>query len=303
MESKRTLFIVNPAAGAGRGATRWAEFAGQLRQDGIRGDEIATECPGDAIRLAREAARDFDLLVAVGGDGTVFEVANGILRAGGSRAGLGIVPFGTGNDAAELSGIRNVAEARRALREGRTRAIDVVEIRCELRGERVLGYALLYAAVGIVGEVRLRTTPRVKRLFGQRLAYPVGLLRALWIYRAPAMRVTCDGQTFTNHFLAVCASNSAIAGGGMRLAPGARADDGLLNVNLIAAMGRWRALAQVLRVCRGTHVNHPNVRYFPARTVVVETDPPIEVQADGDLLGHTPGRFEVRPQALRLLVP
>lgn len=303
MKSRRTLFIVNPVAGAGRARARWAGLAEQLTRDGFHGDRVETTGPGDALRLAQEAASERDLLVAVGGDGTVFEVANGILLAGAAQTCLGIVPCGTGNDAAQQAGIHDLAGAHRALLQGRSRIVDVVEARCQSQNETLLRYALLYVSVGITGEVRWRTTPRVKRLFGQRLAYPVGLIRALRTYQPPRMRATADGQVFERRFLAICASNSEIAGGGLRLAPGAKMDDGLFNVNLIEALGRWRAFAQVLRLARGWHVHHPKVRYFTARTLAVETDSPIEVQADGDFVGTTPARFQLRPQALRVLVP
>jgi len=303
MKTRRTLFIINPVAGANRAKARWRLLAEQLRRDGFQGDQVETTCPGDALRISQESSLKYDVLVAVGGDGTVFEIVNGILLSGVTHACLGIVPCGTGNDAAQLSGILGFEEARRALVQEQTRSVDVVEARCQVPGGSVLRYALLYVSVGITGEVRLRTTPRVKRIFGQRLSYPVGLIRALWNYRSPSMHITSDGQTFANRFLAVCASNSEIAGGGMRLAPGAQMDDGLLNVNLIEAMNRWRAFAQVLRLARGRHINHSKVRYFTARSLAVESDPPIEVQADGDFIGNTPAEFQIRPQALRVLVP
>lgn len=259
--------------------------------------------PGHAMQLAAEAAPGYDVLVAVGGDGTAFEVASGLLEAGAAHVVLGIVPFGTGNDAARLAGIRTPEDAMRALLGGRTRAVDAMEVRCQIAGRPSVRHALVFASVGIVGELLKQTTPRVKRLCGSRLAYAAGLLRALWSYRPARMRVTCDDQVCENRFLLVCASNGEHVGGGMRLAPGARSDDGLLNLNLIEAVGRWEALRQVGRLCRGRHVGHPKVRYFTARTGAVAAEPAIDVQADGEMIGRTPAWFQVRPRALRVLVP
>ncbi len=259
--------------------------------------------PGHARQLAAEAASQYDAIVAVGGDGTASEVASGLLEAGATQAVLGIVPFGTGNDAARLTGIRSPEDALRAILGGRTRAVDVVEVRYQVGGKASVRHALVFASVGIVGELLKQTTPRVKRLCGSRQAYAAGLLRALWLYRPVPMRVTCDDQVCENRFLLVCASNGEHVGGGMRLAPGARSDDGLLNLNLIEAVGRWEALRQVGRLCRGRHVGHPKVRYFTARTVAVETETAVDVQADGESIGHTPACFQVRPGALRMLVP
>lgn len=168
---------------------------------------------------------------------------------------------------------------------------------------RVIRFGLLYSAVGIVGEVLKQTTPRVKRVFGPRLAYHVGALRAILTYRAPAMRVTCDGQAREGRFLMACASNSEQAGGGMRLAPGALMDDGLLNVNVCEPIGRCRTVALLWNIFKGRQLSHPKLRCFPVRTVSVEADPPIEVEADGELIGHTPAHFEVVPRALKLAVP
>lgn len=227
MATPRVLFIVNPAAGAGRSKTRWESVAHDLRRAGILGDTRITTQPGDATRIARETAHRCDLLVAVGGDGTSAEVAGGILAAGSSSTALGIVPTGTANDCAFALGIRSTDDARLALVQRRTCRIDVIEIAFGHEDKPAVRHALGFAAVGIVGELARCTTPAVKRIFGRRLAYPVGLLRALSLFVSPVMQVRCDGQLFTDRFLFVGASNAEAAGGGMKIAPGARMDDGL----------------------------------------------------------------------------
>jgi diacylglycerol kinase family enzyme len=142
----------------------------------------------------------------------------------------------------------------------------------------------------------------VKRLFGPGLAYYVGALRAILSYRSPLMRVTCDGQTLEQRFLLVCASNSEEAGGGMRLAPGALMHDGLLNVNLCEAISRVRTVALLWHIFKGRQLSHPKLRYFPTRAVSVDADPPVDVEADGELIGKTPAQFEVVPRGLNVLV-
>ncbi|MBI3852183.1 MAG: diacylglycerol kinase family lipid kinase [Verrucomicrobia bacterium] len=303
MMRKRIGFIVNPVAGAGRGQARWTGLRDQFRQDGVPEKLLFTARPGDAVRLAHDLNRECDVVVAVGGDGTLFEVASGLLLSGATNTLLGVIPLGTGNDTARLCGINDAEQARLALRGERTKALDVIRIQCQGRGMSVTRHALLYGGVGIVGEVVKRTTPRVKRIFGQRLAYPVGALRAIWSCTAPRMRVTCDGQTWENRFLLVCASNGELSGGGIRLSPGARMDDGLLNVNVCETVGRWAAVGLLWRVCRGRHVTHRKVRYLTARTLMVEPDLPLDVEADGEFVGHTPVHFEAVPRTLRVLIP
>ncbi len=303
MNSSRTVFIINPVAASGRGQARWAELKAGFLQDNAEAKVLVTTQSGEAVRLAQEAAPNCDLVVAVGGDGTVFEVVSGLLLSGATNTQFGIVPIGTGNDVARQCGIRDAAQARIALEGPRTKVLDVIRIQCQAGSTSVTRHALLYGAVGIVAEVLKQTTPRVKRLFGPRLAYHVGALRAILSYRPPPMQVTCDGQTQAGRFLMVCASNSEEAGGGMRLAPGALMDDGQLNLNLCKPIGRCRTVALLWNIFKGRQLSHPKLRYFPVRTVSVAACPPIEVEADGELIGHTPALFEVMPRSLKLLVP
>lgn len=301
MIKHRALFIVNPTAGAGRGRVRWERFRRELERVGLAGEAVFTTRAGEAMQIARERAGGYEVLLAVGGDGTAFEVASGLLAAGNSQCALGVVPVGTGNDISTALGIRCLSEARQALVEGRMGAIDVIQVECWVDGKPAVRHALLFAGVGIASESLRLTTPRVKKLFGERLAYPVGLLRALWSYRAPLLRITHDQQVEAKRFLFVCASNSECAGGGMKLAPGARMDDSQLNLNLIEALGRWAALRQLRRVCQGRHTQHPKVRYLTATELSVEGEIPLEVAADGELIGHTPARFLIKPKALKVV--
>jgi diacylglycerol kinase (ATP) len=302
MSLKRVAFIVNPAAASGRGRARWSELKGGFLQDHVHARVLFTTHAGDAVQLVQEIAPNCDVIVAVGGDGTAFEVASGLLLSGTTEARFGIVPIGTGNDLARQCGIRDMAQARIALHGGRTKNLDVIRIQCQEKVKPVIRFGLLYASVGIVGEVLKRTTPRVKRLFGPRLAYYAGAFRAILSYRSPPMRVTCDGQSQQGRFLMVCASNSEEAGGGMRLAPGALMHDGLLNINVCEAVSRCRTFALLWNIFKGRQLSHPKLRYFALRTVSVDADPPIEVEADGELIGHTPAQFEVVPQALKVMV-
>jgi diacylglycerol kinase (ATP) len=295
------LFIVNPAAGLGRGQARWNRFERELRLAGLEFQYVFTDSAGDARRLAQEAVGEYELVVAVGGDGTCAEVASGLLASGAEQTAMGVVPLGTGNDTAAVLGVNSESDAQRALFRKETRTIDVIRVECVADGKPAVRHALLFGGVGLVSEALKRTTPAVKRLFGKRLAYPAGIIAALWNNASSPMRLTCDRRIIENRFLMVCASNSEIAGGGMRLAPGARMDDGLLNLNLVEAVGRWEALRQLWRVRRGAHLNHPKVQYLTARDLRVEADPPREVAADGELVGFTPVRFQVRRQALRVV--
>ena len=298
----RILLIANLSAAAG-GATRsWDKLLLYLTSHGVQADHVITERSGHAISLAREASRSYDVIAAVGGDGTVNEVASGILLAGETKTALAVIPFGTGNDAAQLLGIRSIADAVNALASGTTRTMDAIEVRCHDAGKERTRYALLYAAVGFAGELLKCTTPTVKRLFGPRYCYSVGFFRALLGFRSPTMLVRCDDREFNGRMFLVSAGNAEIVGAGtMRLSPGAKVDDGQLNVNVIEDLGRLETARWFPKVLKGIHTTHPKVRYFVAKAVTVECEPLMEVQMDGELYGHTPATFEVRPGAIRVI--
>lgn len=299
---RRILFIVNPTAGGGKSGNQWTSFKTLLSRDHLDFKEAISERPGHACQLARNAASDYEVLVAVGGDGTVREVVDGMMSAKKEHVALAVVPFGTGNDLAQVLGVQNESDSVRTIGAGLVRSIDVIQIKCQSENQEVVRHALLFAGVGVIAAALRKTTPSVKRVLGQRLAYPMGLLAALLNYRAPRMRVTVDETTLEEDFLFVGASNTEIAGGGMRVAPGALLDDGVLNLNLISAMGQWSALLQLRRLARGRHLGHPKVRYMTARRVQVDAAPPLDIAADGDLIGHTPAQITSKPGALRVLV-
>ncbi len=299
----RSIFcVINPAAGH-RATRRWKRFAARLQSQGLVFEQAFTARPGDACDLARTAAGNHDVVVVAGGDGTVFEAINGILESGSTGAVLGIVPFGTGNDVARAAGIRNPVGAFEALAAGQVRAVDLIKVSCQANGQPMVRHAMLFASVGITTELLQHTTPFLKRVCGQRFAYIAGLLFALGRYSTPMMKITCDGQSVKNRFVFACTSNGETFGGGMKIAPGALLDDGKLNVNLIEAIGAWEALSHLPKLLQGRHTSHPKVLYRTATEVSIETETPIEVAADGDVIGFTPARFQVVPRALRLVVP
>jgi len=212
------------------------------------------------------------------------------------------VPLGTGNDAACQAGLCGLEQALAALHNGVQRAVDAVEVDYVAAGQKTRHYALLFAAVGFAGQLIKMTTPWVKRWFGPRLCYSVGFVRALWRYHAPIMRVRADAREVCGPMFHVCAGNAEWGGGGMmRLSPNARWDDGELDLCLIEALGRFETLRYFPRLLRGTHVGHPKVRFFRGAVLSVDSEPPMELQLDGDLVGCTPATFRLRPNALRVL--
>lgn len=295
------LLIVNPTARAGRpirGLLNAATAA--LRRRGFQTEIQTTEHARHAVQMGQTTRAD--LVVAVGGDGTVNEVASGLLQNPYALATLALLPAGTGNDVARLLGVASREPAIRALEGDRVIVWDAIEIGCQCDRGPVLRHALLFAGAGFVSEVIRLTTPRVKAWCGSTLSYAVGFFRALWQHRESRFRVRGPSFDYEGPLLTALAANAPHAGGGgMRLGPGARMDDGLFDVSVIRSVGRGEIARQFLRLTRGTHVRHRAVNYFPANWLEIDADPPREVVADGEIVGMTPARFTVRPKALRLL--
>jgi diacylglycerol kinase (ATP) len=227
-----------------------------------------------------------------------------LIEAGEHDTVLGIVPLGTGNDAARVLGLEDPGRAWEALESGQARSMDVIEVRSNGRGISEVRYSLVYAAAGLAAEILEQTTARVKRWAGRRGCYTVGFLKALAKWQCPWMEVRCDGRDYRGRYTVVAAGNAEWVGGGMmRLSPGARCDDGLLNVNLIPRLNRWQALRSFPRLYRGTHLEIRGVEYFAAREMELSAAPESKIQVDGDVCGKTPVRFRILPGRLRIRAP
>jgi YegS/Rv2252/BmrU family lipid kinase len=296
------LYIVNPAGHGGAGITAWKQFQ-TLWPDPIDPEDvIVTERAGQAREIA--AVRDdHEVLAAVGGDGTANEIMSGIMEHQEPRPKLAIVPGGTGNDIAREVGIRTVDDAVIALRDGHDRAFDIVRVDYQAAGQHKQRHAFLHGIAGFSSIPMVK--PWMKRLLGPKGAYYLGTLLQIVAYRAPHMTVRSEGREYSGRAYIVIAGNTEwSAGGSMRLSPGARTDDGELNVTVIPAKSRFRMTTRLLpRVASGSHTHEPGVLYFPAREVVVYSERPVPLELDGDLFGTTPATFTICPLSLRVVAP
>ncbi len=302
---RRLLLLVNPTAACGRALAVAEGALKTLESAGFKCERALSVKPGELVERARSHAASSDVVLAAGGDGTVREVASGLVQSGAPHTALAVLPVGTGNDFATQLGVRTRDQAVLALRQGVTRAVDVIEVRRREGPRERVDHALLFAAAGFAAELLRLTGPRVKRVFGRRLSYSVGFFRALVGFRAPRMTVRADAGEFTSEpIFHVCAGNSEWAGGGaMRLSPGARMDDGRLELCWIRALSRFEAFRCFPMLVRGTFPRHPKVRYFSGEGLAIEGDQPAPLALDGDVVGETPARFHVLPGALRVVVP
>jgi len=300
--SDTTLVVVNPAAGRRRARSR---VRAALAADGAERTNVATRHPGEARSLARLAASGWaDLVVAVGGDGTIHEVVNGLCDAR-RRAALGVVDCGTGSGFAESLGLPRSREAQvRLLARGRLGAVDLGRLACSnAEGDPVQRVFASECQVGIGAAICARLG-RLGRCLGGRLGFRLtAMLTGLGHPMVP-MEVTLDeGPPRMLPLLGVVVANGARTGGGMRLAPQARLDDGLLDVILIHAMSRIRRAGFLRRVYRGAHVDGIHCSARTVRRLRIRSSEAVPVAADGEVLGTTPFDVEVLPRALDVVMP
>jgi len=296
--------IVNPAAGAGRTARKWPQIRGLLKSIGLRFEHDLTEAPEHAIALARAAAeKGYEMVVSVGGDGTINEVVNGLYDAGSiGRTALGIIGTGTGSDYIRTIGIpRHPEEAcRRLVNPGRI-TVDLGVAEYVSRGRTVKRLFINFAGLGFDAEVVKATTHRFKTLGGLP-AYLAGLLNTLLFYHGIEVVLNLDGQTEDRKICVVLIGNGKYGGGGMLAMPDADPKDGLFDVLIIDDLSKPDLLWSLPRIYRGTHLTHPRVTLKRARNIEIRAGQPTSIQADGELLGETPVRFQILPAALNIVI-
>jgi len=294
----RAFVVVNPAAGGGRTRRLWPGIERGLRRSGLEIEWAETAGAGSATALARRAAADgWPLVVAVGGDGTVNEVVDGLADpAGRPLVAFGAIQTGRGRDAARNLGIpadRDAAIER--LARGGDALVDLGV--AEWRGAAPRCFVNSAGAGFDASVVR-----RAERIRGPgTLPYVAGILLALRRHAPASAAIHIDGHpAWTGFLTAAVVANGPFYGGGMKIAPDAAADDGLLDLVILGALGRAELLAWLPAVYRGAHLANAKVTTRRGREIAIETDPPVPVHLDGEAVATTPIRIGIRPAALRV---
>lgn len=292
----RIQLLVNRTAGGGR-AAREAERAAQiLRRAGATVSLLETH---SADHLAAEAeaaaANPADALGVVGGDGTIHTVVNGLLRSPSeTRPPLGVIPCGRGNDFARTIGVADLDAACTALLAGKRRRVDL--------GRTGAGVFLGVAGAGFDSQVARRAQQGTAFLSGAA-AYIYSVVRTLAAFEPVEASVTYEGGNYQGPIMFAAVGNTGLYGGGMRIAPLASIQDGLLDLCLVKQVSRTTLLRMLPRVFHGGHLEHPQVFYTKTKWVGIESSQPMEVFADGEFLQRVPVRIEVLPASLDVLVP
>lgn len=304
----RTLLILNPRSHSGATGRHAGALVALLREAVGPLEVERTRGPRDAERIAREAVRTgVDRLVVGGGDGTLGEVASGLLGAGlGSYARIGVLPLGTGGDFLRTLGLsRDLRRAVACLREGKSLPLDAGRASyVDHAGRPAVSHFVNSASLGISGHV-CALVNRSSKLAGGRIAFLIGSLRAIARHRPDPVALRVDGTlVHEGPLVLAAAANGRFFGGGMCIAPHARSDDGALDVVAVAGLGRAALVRKLPRLYRGTHLADPAVRSWRGRALEAEAlAGAVPIELDGEPLGRLPARFEVLPAALTLIGP
>lgn len=314
------LVIVNPASAGGATGREWPALAHALATHFGAFKCAFTTKAGEGRLIAMREARDGrPFLIACGGDGTISEVANGILEAGVKTTELGILPSGTGGDFRRTLRIPSGAgEAARVLRTGRTRTIDAGRVSyVNHAGEAESRFFLGVASCGLSGKVIERVKkekgawlplPR-SRIFGVggKLSFAVATLQATLSSANTALRIQLDDRPEQRMTVAnFCVANARYFGGGMKIAPDARINDGCFDCVVIGDLSALDILSNGYKLYTGTHLNLEQVYHAHARRVRVQPakgDDRVSLEVDGELPGHLPASFEILQDALRVRCP
>jgi diacylglycerol kinase (ATP) len=307
------LFIVNPASARGTTARAWAIAREEIAARGIDFAEHFTTRPGEATEVTRDALTEGTAcIIAVGGDGTLNEVVNGYLDHNGhainKSAAIGLLASGTGSDFRRSLGSPGNEDSIRELLSSKTRLIDAA--RAEFRnsvhyddGKSASRFFINVASFGLGGDVSAsvnRWRNSLPRWIGGRARFSAAAIAALGRYKnvRVSMRLDDEREIQVRSNLIVVA-NGKFAGGGMMLAPNAELDDGLLDVIVTDEATRWDVIKELPRIQRGGHLKNPKVFALRARVVSIDSEEPMAIDLDGEMVGRTPVQITLLPASIR----
>ena len=278
----------------------------QAAARGLTGDTLISEAPGHLAELAvRAAEAGSDVLVVVGGDGSVYETVNGLVESGRARdVELAVFPRGTGKDFVRSMRIpKDLAGAIDVASSGRVRTIDVGRARfVAWDGSETEAYFANFAGAGISGAIARRANVSSKAA-GGRISFLWATVAVFSRWQSAAMTAQVDETRRSGRMFEVLAMNGDYAGGGMWVTPEAEPDDGRFDVLLIGDVTKADFVRTFPKIYRGKHLSHPKIEVLHGSAVDVDADTRLPIVLDGEQPGTTPARFEIVRDALKVRVP
>lgn len=292
---ERVVVVANPAAGRGRAGRLIGKVDRVLHEVGVPHEIRVSESGEHLLEIARQAAEDgAEIVAALGGDGTISLVANGLL---GTDTTLATLPSGTADDFAKSIGMGRLEAAARQLASPRIERIDVVRVETGT----VQRHYLAVAGAGFDSEVN-ETANAMRVDLGATGTYVAAVLKTLPKFQPATFTIELDGERRDVAAMLVVVGNSTSYGGGMKVTPDASVVDGRVDVCIVEALSTGAFLRAFPRVFLGKHTTHPRVRMDTAKAVRLEADRRVQVYADGERVGPLPAVFEVVPAALPVVI-
>jgi diacylglycerol kinase (ATP) len=309
------LVIVNPKSASGATRDRWSAIASDIRTHFGPFSVAFTKSQGDGTNIAlRAVEKGRRFIIACGGDGTINEVANGIIESG-ENVEMGILPSGTGGDFRRTLNIPNgTREAARALKTGETKLIDVGKVTFhDHKGVEVTRHFLNVSSVGLAASIieRVKSTSFTNWLpipsLRGKASFAISTLQEVIGIESAAIRVRVDdSDEYSLNTINFCVANARYFGGGMLIAPDAKLDDGYFDVINIGDLGTLKIFLNAHTLYRGTHLNLPEVRSKRAKRIEIRAandSKDIHLETDGELPGKLPAVYEIVPKAIKIRVP
>ncbi|MBR5099795.1 MAG: diacylglycerol kinase family lipid kinase [Bacteroidales bacterium] len=301
--------IVSSRSGGGKARSDWPEISKLLQDRGISFSEHVTDHAYHAIELAREAVRQgYRKLLVIGGDGAIHEVLNGLYsqtEVPPSEVTLGLIPVGSGNDWSRLHRIpHNYAEAVALIADAadHTRVQDVARVHTRMDGKPYCRYMMNIGGLGFDSEVCHRFDLAKERGHAGDKQYLKSLLTGFLSYKPLRFRVAVDGEEFfRGTAFSVALGIGKYCGGGMMQTPEAIPDDGLIDVTVVGKLSKWKFLAKVPSLFKGTVFKHKEVSHTRGREVEISAAPYSYMEVDGEPVGITPVRIEVIPAGVQVI--
>lgn len=307
-ELDKWFVVVNPNAGNRRIIRKWDKIIKRMEKKKLSFDFVMTRRAEHAIELTGEALRQgYKKFIAVGGDGTLNEVANAMLSFEKFQSQdylLGLIPVGTGNDWGRMFGISNkYKQAIQTIAEGRTLLQDVGAITYHDDGIERSRFFLNIAGMGFDAMVAQKTNRQKAAGKSNPLSYFVNLFTSLFQYKSRIIQIEIDDEKYSFNTFSMSVGICKYNGGGMMQLPNAIPDDGLLDVTIIKKIGLGTLLAQLRNLYTGQFIKHPKVATFQAKSVKISSKKSgFMMEADGESLGHAPFEVNILPRALHVVV-
>lgn len=300
------LVVVNPNAGKRRGLKDWSRIEVLLREYGVDMEVRFTEKQRHAIDIASTGISEgFRNIVAVGGDGTMNEVVNGVMRQDfvpTNKITLAMITVGTGNDWGKMFGVPNNYEgAIKLISEYNTCISDAGVVTYDSDQGNSKRYFINIAGLGFDAVVVRRTNAQKEKGRNGKAIYFYNLLKSLLFYKHTHTDVIIDGKMVSNQTFTISLGIGKYSGGGMRQTPNAIHDDGLFDITIIKRMRKGEIIRSLKKLYDGTILDHPKIEGHTGRNILINSQPPIHLEADGESLGYSPIEFNIIPGAVNVV--